>query len=616
MTGSSAPWPMRLQAPVFFQGWHPFATDQLTAGFAGAGGAGVLRVPAFPDMESLTRRLAEACQSGRDQVGLDLRGMLGEVSARLDAAAHQLVSFLIHESDVLPERLEALRAWGLPRLVVVQDGEEAAAAQRDGAAALMAAEGEGLADRLMRMIKSTSLPCFAPVSGSAEEGRELLARGAAGLQLRSPSLLRNGAAEFLSGFRKRLAEAMGAPAFERMVEQPAAALPSLRIRNLQVPYPIIQGGMGIGVSWDHLAGSVARSGCVGIVSAIGTGYRYPGLAKTRSGRPDQPENLQSTEALRRILHDALATAQGHGAVGVNVMVAINDYQRVVRESVEAGAQIIISGAGLPLALPEFVGDRDVALVPIVSSARALKLICKTWDRKYHRRPDAVVLEGPESGGHQGFSLEQCTDPAYALDALLPSVVQERDQWGDFPVIAAGGVWDRGDIDRLMAAGAGGVQMGTRFIGTFECDAHSNFKEVILQSSKATIALHGSPVGMPARGVMTALHRRIVDGTAPRIRCISNCLAPCEHGKGAIKAGYCIADCLGDSRGGDKESGLFFTGSSGWRLDELIPVRDLVGEITEDYGLDRLEPFTAQHPAQHPAQAAVQPDPLLSSASGQ
>ena len=593
MTGTSAPWPLGPQAPVFFQGWHPFHTDTLAAGFAGAGGVGVIRVPAFPDMESISRRIHELCQQRKGHVALDLRGVLGEFSARLDSAAHNLASYLIHESDLLPERLEAIRAWGLPRLVVVRDGEEAAAAQSNGASALLAAEGEGLADRLMRMIKASSLPCFAPVAGDAEEGRELLARGASGLQLRSPSLLRAGAAEFLAGFRKRLADALGGAAFDSLVETPAPALPSLKIRNLDVPYPIIQGGMGIGISWDRLAGNAARSGCVGIVSAIGTGYRYPGLAKTRAGRPDQPENLQNTEALQRILKDALAIAGGRGAVGVNILCAINEYERVVRESVEGGAQLIISEAGLPLALPEYAKGSDVALVPIVSSARALKLICKTWERKFNRLPDAVVLEGPESGGHQGFSLEQCTDPAYSLDALLPSVVQERDLWGDFPVIAAGGVWDRGDIDRLMAHGAGGVQMGTRFIGTFECDAHLNFKEVILQSSKATIALHSSPVGMPARGVMTALHRRIVEGTAPKIRCISNCVSPCEHGKGAVKVGYCIADTLGDSQGGDKESGLFFTGSSGWKLDDLIPVRDLVGEITEDYGLTRLAPVRAR-----------------------
>jgi nitronate monooxygenase len=572
---------------VFFQGWHPVASDQLAAGFAGAGGAGIVRVPAFPDLDGLTQRLRELCRSRKETVGLDLRGMVGECTARLGSAAHDLAAFLIHEADLLPERLEALRGWGLPRLVVVRDGEEAVAAERNGAAALLAAEGDGLGDRLRRMLGASSLPCFAPVAGNPEEGRALLGQGASGLQLRSPSLLREGAAEFLAGFRRRLAGALGQPAFEGLVEQPAPPLPPLRIRHLEAPYPIIQGGMGIGVSWDRLAGNAAHSGCVGIVSAIGTGYRYPGLARTRAGRPDQPENLQNAEALRRILRDALAIAGGRGPVGVNILCAINEYERVVREAVEDGAQLIISGAGLPLSLPEYVGDRDVALVPIVSSARALKLICKTWQRKFNRLPDAVVLEGPESGGHQGFSLEQCADPAYALDALLPAVVAERDQWGEFPVVAAGGVWDRTDIDRLLALGASGVQMGTRFIGTFECDAHPAFKEVILQADRTTIALHSSPVGMPARGVMTALHRRIEAGTAPRISCISNCVSPCEHGRGAVKAGYCIADRLGDSRGGDLQSGLFFTGSNGWKLEELIPVRDLVGEITQDFGLDRL-----------------------------
>ena len=587
MTGTHSQQPFGAKAQVFMQGWHPFASDALAAGFAGAGGLGVIRVPAFPDMEKLGQRLAEACRARRGQVALDLRGMLGDFSARLDAATHNLTSYLIHESDLMPERLEAIKAWGLPRMVVVRDGDEASRAQAEGASALLASEGSGLKDRLLRMIKATSLPCLAPVGNDAQEGRDLMALGAWGLQFRSPSMLRAEATEFLSDFRRKLVDALGQASFETLVEKPAPALAPLKIRNLEVPYPIIQGGMGIGVSWDRLAGNVARSGCVGIVSAIGTGYRYPGLADTRGGRPDQPLNLQNTEALRRILQDALAIAEGRGAVGVNILCAINDYERVVRESVAGGAQLIISGAGLPLGLPDYVKDADVALVPIVSSGRALKLICKTWERKFGRLPDAVVLEGPESGGHQGFSYEQCLDEAYSLDALLPSVVEERDQWGDFPVIAAGGVWNRGDIDRLMGAGAGGVQMGTRFIGTFECDAHLNFKEVILQSTKETISLHGSPVGMPARGVMTALHRRIVEGTAPKIKCISNCVAPCEHGKGAVRVGYCISDSLGDARGGDLDSGLFFTGSNGYKLEELLPVRDLVGEITEDYGLEAL-----------------------------
>jgi nitronate monooxygenase len=570
---------------MFFQGWHPFSSDTLAAAFSGAGGAGVIRMPAFPDTEALAQRLAELRRSGT--VGLDVRGVLGDLSTRVETAAQNLAAFIMHGSELLPERLEALKAWGLPRVVEVRDEDEARAAEAQGASALLASEGEGLRERLRRMIHSTSLPCFAPVGGDAEEGRAMLSQGAAGLQLRGPSLLREGAADFLAAFRKRLSEAMGTPAMDELVDRPAPALPRLRIRNLDLPYPVIQGGMGIGVSWDRLAGTVASCGCVGIVSAIGTGYRYPDVSTKVGGRPLQSEHLNSTPALKRIIRTAVELSGGKGAVGVNILCAINEYERVVRDSVEAGAKLIISGAGLPLSLPEYVGDADVALVPIVSSARALKLICKTWQRKFNRLPDAVVVEGPESGGHQGFSLEQCVDPAFSLEAILPSVVEERNQWGAFPVIAAGGVWDRDDIDRVLALGASGVQMATRFIGTFECDAHLNFKKVIFRADKEAISLHGSPVGMPARGVKTALHRRIVHGTAPKIKCISNCVSPCEHGKGAERVGYCIADSLGDAWGGDTESGLFFTGSNGWKLDELVHVRDLVGEITLDYGLTRL-----------------------------
>lgn len=591
MSGMLAPWPQWSQDKCFFQGWHPFATDTLASGFSEAGGVGVLRLPAFPDMNGIAQRLASICHNSNERIALDFRGVLGELPSSLDSIVRNLSCFLIHEYDLLPERLEAIRAWGLPRLVVVSNREEAITAKNNGASALMATEGIDLIERLRQIIVASSLPCFAPIANDAEYGRELLTQGAYGLQLKSPSLIRSGAAGFLANFRKRLSKSMGADNFKDLIDKPSPVLPSLKIRNIEVPYPIIQGGMGIGISWDRLAGNVAKNGCIGIVSAIGTGYRYPGLIKTRDGRPDQQESTHSSEALRRIISSAFAIAQGHGAIGVNVMCAINGYERVVRTSVESGAQLIISGAGLPLNLPGYVDD-NVALVPIISSARALRLICKSWERKFNRLPDAVVLEGPESGGHQGFSAEHCKDPNFALGAILPSIVQERDLWGKFPIIAAGGVWDRHDIDRLLAIGAEGVQMGTRFIGTFECDAHSNFKEVILTSSKSTIALHDSPVGMPARGVITALHRKIAEGTAPKVKCVSNCIAPCEHGKGAVQVGYCIADRLGDSMNGNKELGLFFTGSNGWKLTDLIPVQDLIGEITEDYGLNQLSLYKA------------------------
>ena len=347
----------------------------------------------------------------------------------------------------------------------------------------------------------------------------------------------------------------------------ACTLPRLKIRNLDLAYPIQQGGMGVGVSWEGLAGAVARTGCVGLVSAIGTGYHGAANPKMRLGRPDGTDSLNPPKALEWIVRAARERSEGRGAVGVNILCAIEGYEAAVRASLAGGAQMIVSGAGLPLALPGFVGDADVALVPIVSSGRALSVICKQWQRKYNRLPDAVVLEGPESGGHQGFSHDGCLDPAHTLENILPEVIEERDKWGDFPILVAGGVWDHADIQRFLALGADGVQMGTRFIGTFECDASPIFKEVILRAKAEDIGLMKSPVGLPARGVRTSLQRRIEAGTAPQVRCVSNCLSPCGHGKGAAAVGYCIADRLADAMHGDEESGLFFTGSNGAKLRE-------------------------------------------------
>ncbi|HWQ09707.1 MAG TPA: nitronate monooxygenase family protein, partial [Holophaga sp.] len=316
-------------------------------------------------------------------------------------------------------------------------------------------------------------------------------------------------------------------------------------------------------------------------------YRFPEMVQNLQGRPVGPANMNCGPALRRIMEGALHNAGPKGIVGVNILCAINGYEQVVRDAVAAGARIVISGAGLPMALPEYAAGSNAALVPIVSSDRALKLICKSWQKKYGRLPDAVVLEGPESGGHQGFSVAQCQDPAYSLEALLGPVLAERDRWGTFPVIAAGGVWDRADIDRLLAAGAGGVQIATRFIGTFECDAALAFKTTVLQAGKEDIALVKSPVGMPGRAVQTELQRSLARGDAPAIRCISDCVAPCAKGEGARTAGYCIADRLDDARIGNLETGLFFTGSNGWKLQDYLPVQELVEELTGDYGQRRI-----------------------------
>lgn len=354
----------------------------------------------------------------------------------------------------------------------------------------------------------------------------------------------------------------------------------LKIGKYEIKYPIFQGGMGLGISWDKLAGNVSLNGGLGIVSSVGTGY-YSSRAyitKEINKRPFGTENFYSKKALVEIINNARKIC-GNRPLGANIMCAVNDYPRIVKDSCEAGINIIVSGAGLPTNLPEFAeGYDDVALVPIVSSAKALKIICKRWTQRYNKLPDAVVLEGPLSGGHQGFTYEQCIDPEYQLDKLIPSVKEEIKKWGDFPLIVAGGIWDKNDIERVISIGADGVQMGTRFIGTFECDASPDFKDVILNAKKEDIRLIKSPVGYPARGIQTNLLNLVEKRAGPPIQCISNCVTPCQRGKGAKLVGYCIADRLSDAYNGNKEFGLFFSGANGYRLNEIISVKELMNKL--------------------------------------
>jgi nitronate monooxygenase len=559
---------------ALLQGWHAPGSLDVSAAFLRAGGWALPRVEAFPDPSRLKARLHQLTASMRDgaKIGLDLRGLRDGAEGVLAAAREAGVAFLLHAAE-LPPALEALRQAGLPRIVAVMDEREAAAARAQGASAFLAPAGK------VRSLDRHGLPTVA-ISENGGQARQAMDAGARGLQPRSPALM---AEDLPAGFAARMVEGFDAEQ-QRLFREGPGPLPGLRIRNLNLTYPIQQGGMGVGVSWEGLAGAVAREGCVGLVSAIGTGYHPSARVPMRLGRPDGTAALNPSEALETILQSALARAGGRGAVGVNILCAIEGYEATVRASVAAGAQLIVSGAGLPLALPDFVGDAEVALVPLVSSARALGVICRQWQRKHGRLPDAAILEGPESGGHQGFSAEQCGDPAFTLENLLPGVLAERDKWGGFPILVAGGVWDRQDIQRFLAMGASGVQMGTRFIGTFECDAHANFKETILKAKAEDIVLMGSPVGMPARGVRTSLQARMASGTAPQIRCVSRCLTPCGQGRGAAKAGYCIADRLADAWHGDKDSGLFFSGSNGSRLKEILSVRDLIEELTQDPGL--------------------------------
>ncbi|EAI4298244.1 nitronate monooxygenase [Campylobacter lari] len=355
---------------------------------------------------------------------------------------------------------------------------------------------------------------------------------------------------------------------------------ALKIGKHEIKYPIFQGGMGLGISWDKLASAVSLNGGLGIISSVGTGY-YENrihIDKEFNAKPYGSDNFYSKAGLKALIDNARKVCED-APLGCNILYASNNYAQIARNACEVGFNVIVSGAGLPTNLPEFTQDYpDVALVPIVSSAKALKIICKRWQSRYNRLPDAVIVEGPKSGGHQGFTYEQCLMDEYQLENVVPQVAQEIKNWGDIPLIAAGGIWDKQDIEKMMSLGASGVQMGTRFIGTFECDASDDFKQVLLDCKKEDIELLKSPVGYPARGVRTNLLNLVDKRMGPKISCVSNCVAPCGRGKEATKVGYCIADRLYDAWSGKKETGLFFTGANGYRLDKLISVEELMKKL--------------------------------------
>ena len=357
-------------------------------------------------------------------------------------------------------------------------------------------------------------------------------------------------------------------------------LKSFKIGKHIIEKPIIQGGMGVGISWDQLAGTVSLEGALGVISAVGTGvYNNREFSKkTVKSRPHSELNFYSRDALVQIFKNARKIC-GDRPLACNVLYAQSGYNQTVADACEAGADMIITGAGLPLTMPEAAKDYpDVALIPIVSTAKALRILCRRWKKTHNRLPDAVIVEGPLSGGHQGFKYDECFLEENQLENILPPVVEEAKNWGSMPVIAAGGVWNHEDIVKMIELGADAVQMGTRFIGTIECDASQVMKEMIIAAGEEDIKLFKSPVGYPARGVKSQLHANIEAGTAPKVACISNCVAPCNRGVEAKVVGYCIADRLSDAYDGIAESGLFFTGANGYKLNEIITVKELMEKL--------------------------------------
>lgn len=346
----------------------------------------------------------------------------------------------------------------------------------------------------------------------------------------------------------------------------------LVIGNKTARIPIVQGGMGVGVSLSGLAGAVAAEGGIGVISAAQIGFMEPDFLTNC-----HESNLR---ALKKHIRKARKQA-GDGLIGVNIMVATKEYEAQVRAACEAGADIIISGAGLPADLPGFVSSygEQTKIAPIVSSAKSARVILKLWDRRYQRTADMVVIEGPEAGGHLGFTREQL-ERADSLDydreiqEILLIVKEYGEKYGcTIPVVAAGGIFDKEDIEHMLSLGADGVQMATRFVVTEECDASPAFKQAYLDAEASHIEIIKSPVGMPGRAVHNAFLDKVAQGKVPVKRCLS-CLAACNP----AKAPYCITQALIAAVKGDMENGLIFCGSSAARLKKMTTVAELMAEL--------------------------------------
>ncbi len=335
--------------------------------------------------------------------------------------------------------------------------------------------------------------------------------------------------------------------------------------------------MGVGISLSGLASAVANEGGVGVISAAGLGLIY----KAHSNDFDEASRWGLKEELRKARD---ATKRSKGIIGVNIMVAMNDFANLVRTAVAEKADIIFSGAGLPLNLPSFLtGGARTKLAPIVSSARALRIICRSWIGRYRYVPDAVVVEGPKAGGHLGFSREQLADSSCTLERIVPEVVEavreiEREQGRRIPVIAGGGIYTGEDIYAITELGADGVQMGTRFVATEECDASPAFKQAYIEATEEQIDIIQSPVGMPGRAIRNSFLDRVREGSTRPKSCPFHCIKTCD----VTHSPYCIMLALYNAFRGRLEQGYAFCGANAWRIDRIVSVRELIASLREEF----------------------------------
>jgi nitronate monooxygenase len=354
----------------------------------------------------------------------------------------------------------------------------------------------------------------------------------------------------------------------------ANQLKALRIGDLVASRPIIQGGMGVGISLSRLSAAVANEGGIGVIATAGIGMIEPDFFSNFV-----EANLR---ALRREIRTARAATTG--ILGVNIMVALSNYGELVKTALEEKIDIIFSGAGLPLNLPSFLTtDSATKLVPIVSSGRAATLLCKRWTERFDYLPDAVVVEGPRAGGHLGFKTEQIFDGAFALEKLVPDVIEAVRPFAEargksIPVIAAGGIFNGADLLKFVKLGAAGGQMGTRFVTTHECDASPEFKQAYLESKEDDIVIIQSPVGMPGRAIRNSFIEAINQGEKKPYTCPYHCIVTCDY----HNSPYCIALALMNAQRGNLNLGFPFAGANAYRTHEIVSVKDLMHSVVEEY----------------------------------
>lgn len=347
---------------------------------------------------------------------------------------------------------------------------------------------------------------------------------------------------------------------------------SFKIGNRTVEKPILQGGMGVGISLGGLAGAVAKEGGVGVISAAQIGFRELDF--------DKHPKEANLRAIRTEYEKARAIAP-KGVIGFNIMVAMRHYEEYVQAAIAAGADLIISGAGLPMELPRIAAGSDVKLAPIVSTAKAAGVILKYWDKKYQRMPDLLIIEGPKAGGHLGFSREQLErEISYEEEvrAIQTQVRTYEEKYNcHIPTALGGGICTREDAADAFAMGVDAIQVATRFVTTKECDADPRYKQAYLDARKEDIVIVKSPVGMPGRAIRNSFIERVMAGEQIAHSPCHGCLGKCSP----AEIPYCITDALIHAAKGETEEALLFCGAHAYRAKELETVKEVIDSLLEE-----------------------------------